>query len=116
MALGRLAMKINEVITEAGFLKGVARAIAPDTVDTWNSQKNAYTMQQTPATKSKSTPPQPIVVTTPNGIKVEKNPKTGKWTRKDNNTVVTDPYEISRLEQRAKNAKQVDIARGIKTF
>jgi predicted deacetylase len=34
-------MKINEVITEAGFFKGVARAIAPQTVQTYDRQKNA---------------------------------------------------------------------------
>lgn len=34
-------MKINEVVTEAGFFKGVARAIAPQTVQTYDRQKNA---------------------------------------------------------------------------
>ena len=34
-------MKINEVIQEAGFFKGVARAIAPQTVQTRDQQKNA---------------------------------------------------------------------------
>lgn len=33
-------MKINEVVTEAGFWKGVARAIAPQTVQTYDRQKN----------------------------------------------------------------------------
>ena len=34
-------MKINEVITEAGFWKGVAKAIVPQTVQTYDRQKNA---------------------------------------------------------------------------
>ena len=40
-------MKINEVITEAGFFKGVARAIAPQTVQTYDRQKNALSTPQT---------------------------------------------------------------------
>jgi hypothetical protein len=40
-------MKINEVITEAGFFKGVARAIAPQTVQTYDRQKNALRTPQT---------------------------------------------------------------------
>ena len=34
-------MKINEIIQEAGFWKGVAKAIAPQTVQTYDRQKNA---------------------------------------------------------------------------
>jgi hypothetical protein len=40
-------MKINEIITEAGFFKGVARAIAPQTVQTYDRQKNALRAPQT---------------------------------------------------------------------
>jgi hypothetical protein len=40
-------MKINEVILEAGFFKGVARAIAPQTVQTYDRQKNALRAPQT---------------------------------------------------------------------
>ena len=40
-------MKINEVISEAGFWKGVAKAIAPQTVQTYNQQKNALRAPQT---------------------------------------------------------------------
>ena len=40
-------MKINEVITEAGFWKGVARAVAPQTVQTYDRQKNALRAPQT---------------------------------------------------------------------
>jgi hypothetical protein len=40
-------MKINEVISEAGFFKGVARAIAPQTVQTYDRQKNALRAPQT---------------------------------------------------------------------
>ena len=39
-------MKINEVITEAGFLKGIARAIAPQTVQAYDRQKNALRTPQ----------------------------------------------------------------------
>lgn len=47
MALGRSKMKINEVVTEAGFLKGIARAIAPQTVQAYDRQKNALRTPQT---------------------------------------------------------------------
>lgn len=40
-------MKINEVVTEAGFWKGVAKAIAPQTVQTYQQQKNALRAPQT---------------------------------------------------------------------
>jgi hypothetical protein len=40
-------MKINEVILEAGFFKGVAKAIAPQTVQTYDRQKNALRTPQT---------------------------------------------------------------------
>ena len=40
-------MKINEVISEAGFWKGVAKAIAPQTVQTRDQQKNALRTPQT---------------------------------------------------------------------
>ena len=40
-------MKINEVIAEAGFWKGVAKAIAPQTVQTYDRQKNALRAPQT---------------------------------------------------------------------
>jgi hypothetical protein len=40
-------MKINEVVTEAGFWKGVAKAIAPQTVQTYDRQKNALRTPQT---------------------------------------------------------------------
>jgi hypothetical protein len=40
-------MKINEILAEAGFFKGVARAIAPQTVQTYDRQKNALRAPQT---------------------------------------------------------------------
>ena len=40
-------MKINEVVNEAGFWKGVAKAIAPQTVQTYDRQKNALRAPQT---------------------------------------------------------------------
>ena len=40
-------MKINEVINEVGFFKGVAKAIAPQTVQTYDRQKNALRTPQT---------------------------------------------------------------------
>ena len=167
-------MKINEIITEAGFWKGVAQAIAPNAVASYDREKNArpalgqnntgefeyegekYTWlggmwglknpatgKFVPAPKEmqdqlniasgseltnrpngtttslagtlNKTPNLPAEVTTPNGIKVKKNQVTGKWYRQDTNKQVTDPYEIGRLEQLAKNARQVNIARGIQT-
>jgi hypothetical protein len=164
-------MKINEILAEAGFWKGVAQAIAPNTVARSDQAKNArpgldqildqndtgtfeyegetYTWLggmwglQNPATGKfvpapkdmqdqlniasgsknaaplagtlNKTPNIPAEVTTPTGIKVKKNQVTGKWYRQDNKKPVTDPYEIGRLEQLAKNAQQVNIARGIQT-
>lgn len=40
-------MKINEVLNEAGFLKGIARAIAPQAVQSYDRQKNALRTPQT---------------------------------------------------------------------
>jgi len=40
-------MKIKEVITEAGFFKGVAKAIAPQTIQAYDQQKNALRTPQT---------------------------------------------------------------------
>ena len=40
-------MKINEILAEAGFWKGVAKAIAPQTVQTYDRQKNALRAPQT---------------------------------------------------------------------
>lgn len=164
-------MKINEVVTEAGFWKGVGQALAPDTMANWERNKpmrqagkltspssESYTFKydgetytwlggmwglQNPATGKfvpapkelqdqlniasgsknavplagtlNKTPNIPAEVTTPNGIKVKKNQVTGKWYRQDNRKQITDPYEIGRLEQLAKNAQQVNIARGIQT-
>ena len=112
-------MKINEVVTEAGFWKGVGQALTPNTMANWDKQKNALyrpTLDLTdqPTTK-KLQPKLPSIVTTPNGIKVKKDPSNGKWIRQDNNQIVSDPKEIQRLEQLAKNARQVNIARGIQT-
>ena len=162
-------MKINEVVTEAGFWKGVGQALAPDTMANWDRNKpmrqassgpssESYTFKyegetytwlggmwglQNPATGkfvpapkelqdqlnvasgSKNAAPLagtlnkssniPAEVTTPYGIKVKK--VNGKWYRQDTKkpVQVTDPYEIGRLEQLAKNARQVNIARGIQT-
>ena len=108
-------MKINEVVTEAGFLKGVAKAIVPNTVADWDKQKNPYASTNMTPPSDKAQPKAPLEVTTPTGIKVKKNPATSKWIRQDDNTEVTDPREIQRLEQLAKNARQVNIARGIQT-
>jgi hypothetical protein len=108
-------MKINEVVSEAGFLKGVAKAIVPNTVADWDKQKHPYARPNMTAPIGKAQPKTPLEVTTPTGIKVKKNPATNKWIRQDDNTEVTDPTEIGRLEQLAKNAQQVKIARGIQT-
>ena len=52
-------MKINEVITEVGmwksFGKGIARAIAPQTVQTYDRQKNALRIDPTMANVASST-------------------------------------------------------------
>jgi hypothetical protein len=164
-------MKINEILSEAGFWKGVAQAIAPNTVARSDQAKNArpgldqilsqndtgtfeyegeiYTWLgnmwglQNPATGKfvpapkamqdqlniasgsknaaplagtlNQTPKLPSEVVTPKNIKVKKNQVTGKWYRQDTNQQVTDPREIQRLEQLAKNARQVAIARGTQT-
>jgi hypothetical protein len=163
-------MKINEVITEAGFWKGVGQALAPDTMANWDRNKpmrqagsgpssgsftfkykgetytwlgnmwglkNPATGKFVPAPKDlqdqlnvasgskndtslagtlNQTPKLPSQVITPkDNIKVKKNQVTGKWYRQDTNKQVTDPREISRLEQLAKNAQQVAIARGVQT-
>jgi len=47
VVLGRSKMKIKEVITEAGFFKGVAKAIAPQTIQAYDRQKNALRTPQT---------------------------------------------------------------------
>jgi len=112
-------MKINEVVTEAGFWKGVAKAIVPNTVADWDKQKNALyrpTLDPTDQLGTKKSQPKlPSIVTTPTGIKVKKDPSNGNWIRQDNNQIVSDPSEIQRLEQLAKNTQQVNIARGIQT-
>jgi hypothetical protein len=52
-------MKINEVISEVGmwksFGKGIARAIAPQTVQTYDRQKNALRIDPTMANVASST-------------------------------------------------------------
>jgi hypothetical protein len=108
-------MKINEVVTEAGFLKGVAKAIVPNTVADWDKIKNPYARPNMTSPIEKAQPKTPLEVTTPTGIKVKKDPATSKWVRQDDNTEINDPTEISRLEQLAKNARQVNIARGTQT-
>ena len=109
-------MKINEVVTEAGFLKGLAKSIVPNTVADWDKLKNPYAKpNMTPPPIGKAQPKTPLEVTTPTGIKVKKDPATSKWIRQDDNTEITDTTEIGRLEQLAKNARQVNIARGTQT-
>jgi hypothetical protein len=73
-----------------------------------NDTSLAGTLNQTPKLPSQ-------VITPKDNIKVKKNQVTGKWYRQDTNKQVTDPREISRLEQLAKNAQQVAIARGVQT-
>lgn len=110
-------MKIREVFERPGFWKGVAQSIAPQTIDQLNKQQQAY--KSTKASPTVSEPKQsyynlPSQVTTNAGIKVNRDPQTGKWFRQDTNKEVTDPIEIKRIEQLAKNAYLVAKARGIK--
>jgi len=70
-------MKINEVISEAGFWKGVAKAIAPQTVQTYDRQKNALRAPQTAgdSTMANITPTTSTVTptTTPTATSVDIN-------------------------------------------
>ena len=113
-------MKIKEVFERPGFWKGVAQSIAPQTIDQLNKQQQANKLPQTAvptrSTDKKSTYNLPSQVTTNAGIKVNRDPRSGKWFRQDTNAEVTDPLEIKRIEQLAKNAYLVAKARGIKTF
>lgn len=91
-------MKINEVIAEAGFWKGVAKAIAPQTVQTYDRQKNALKAPQTagdPAmanitpTTSAVTPTTTPTSTSVDTTKIQAAPKPGLPT----------PAEQAKLQQ-----------------
>lgn len=110
-------MKIKEVFERPGFWKGVAQSIAPQTIADLDKQRQANKVTSpvgTTPTDKQSTYNLPSQVTTNTGIKVNRDPRTGKWIRQDNNTEVTDPIEIKRIEQLAKNAALVAKARGIR--
>jgi hypothetical protein len=55
----------------------------------------------------------PTEVITSKGIKLVKT--NGKWVRQDDNTVITDPAEIKKIEQLVTNKQQLAIARGYPT-
>jgi hypothetical protein len=122
-------MKINEVVTE-GFGRGLLKTAAvvgkmfdPETgakLQSYYSQSDPKhndgkeenltpqeLRQQMKAMKEKMRPKE---VTTPTGIKLVKT--NGKWVRQDDNTVITDPTEIKKIEQLATNKQQLAIARG----
>ena len=91
-------MKINEVVTEAGFFKGVARAIAPQTVQTYDRQKNALrapqtardpTMANITPTTSAVTPTTTPTSTSVDTTKIQAMPKSGLPT----------PAEQAKLQQ-----------------
>ena len=128
MALGRSKMKINEVITEGlgrGLLKTAAtvgKMFDPETGaklqsyyaqsdpnynNSDTSQSPEELQQQMKAMKEKMRPKE---VTTRKGIKLVKTD--GKWYRQDNNSVITDPVEIKKIEQLVTNKQQLAIARG----
>ena len=122
-------MKINEVITEGlgrGLLKTAAvvgKMFDPETGaklqsyyaqsdPNYNDDKEENLtpqelQQQMKAMKEKMRPKE---VTTRTGIKLVKTD--GKWVRQDDNTVITDPVEIKKIEQLATNKQQLAIARG----
>ena len=131
MVSGRLIMKINEVIAEGlgrGLLKTAAtvgKMFDPETGAKLQSyyaqsdpnynnsdptQSPAEIQQQMKAMKEKM---RPTEVITRNGIKLVKT--NGKWVRQDDNTVITDPVMIKKIEQLATNKQQLAIARGYPT-
>jgi len=124
-------MKINEVIAEGlgrGLLKTAAvvgKMFDPETGAKLQSyyaqsdpnynnsdptQSPEELQQQMKAMKEKM---RPTEVTTSKGIRLIKT--NGKWVRQDDNTVITDPAEIKKIEQLATNKQQLAIARGYPT-
>jgi DNA-binding protein YbaB len=124
-------MKINEVVTEGlgrGLLKTAAvvgKMFDPETGAKLQSyyaqsdpnynnsdplQSSDEIRQQMKAMKEKM---RPTEVTTSKGIKLVKID--GKWVRQDDNTVITDPTEIKKIEQLVTNKQQLAIARGYPT-
>ena len=121
-------MKINEVVAEGlgrGLLKTAAvvgKMFDPETGAKLQSyyaqsdpnynnsdptQSPEELRQQMKAMKEKM---RPTEVTTSKGIKLIKT--NGKWVRQDDNTVITDPAMIKKIEQLATNKQQLAIARG----
>ena len=121
-------MKINEVVTE-GFGRGLLKTAAvvgkmfdpetgaklqsyyaqsdPNYNNSDPTQSPEELRQQMKAMKEKM---RPTEVTTSKGIKLIKT--NGKWVRQDDNTVITDPAEIKKIEQLVTNKQQLAIARG----
>jgi len=121
-------MKINEIVAEGlgrGLLKTAAvvgKMFDPETGAKLQSyyaqsdpnynnsdptQSPEELRQQMKAMKEKM---RPTEVTTSKGIKLIKT--NGKWVRQDDNTVITDPAMIKKIEQLATNKQQLAIARG----
>ena len=121
-------MKINEVIAEGlgrGLLKTAAtigKMFDPETgakLQSYYAQSDPNYNNSTPLQspdeirqqmKAMKEKMRPTEVTTSNDIKLVKTD--GKWVRQDNNTVITDPTEIKKIEQLATNKQQLAIARG----
>ena len=124
-------MKINEIVAEGlgrGLLKTAAvvgKMFDPETGAKLQSyyaqsdpnynnsdptQSPEELRQQMKAMKEKM---RPTEVTTSKGIKLIKT--NGKWVRQDDNTVITDPAMIKKIEQLATNKQQLAIARGYPT-
>jgi hypothetical protein len=111
-------MKINEVINEAGFwkgvarvssnaLKGVARAIAPQTVQTYDRQKNALRTPKTagdpavanitPTTSAVTPTPTATRTATSTSVDINKiQPKTKSG--------LPTPAELAKLQQKIQAA------------
>ena len=121
-------MKINEIVTE-GFGRGLLKTAAvvgkmfdPETgakLQSYYSQSDPNYNNSDPTQspdelrqqmKTMKEKMRPTEVITSKGIKLVKT--NGKWVRQDDNTVITDPAEIKKIEQLVTNKQQLAIARG----
>ena len=72
-------MKINEILAEAGFFKGLAKSIAPDTVATWDRNKPMRQAGAGPSSGSYTFNYQGKQYTWMGAMWGLKNPATGKF-------------------------------------
>ena len=121
-------MKINEIVTEGigrgllGAATTAAKMFDPETaakLQSYYSQSDPNYNTKDPKLSSQEikqkmkdikAASRPTEVTTSTGVKLVKT--NGKWVRQDDNTVITDPVEIKKIEQLATNKQQLAIARG----